>query len=224
VLVGDPSQLPELEAGGLFAALTRRPETIRLTGHHRQDLAWEGRALTDLRKGRTDDALHAYEQHGRLHTNDSREQLLAQLVDDYAAHRAVAAQPWDVLVLAQRHSDLQQLNTMIRSRLFTDGQLADQALLVTTPAGPVEYRIGEQVIVTRNDHQRGLLNGYTGTVTKTDANDLTLRLQNGTAPGSPRAPWTTATPSPFTRPKEEPSRPDCCGATHRCIWRPATSD
>lgn len=179
VLVGDPGQLPELEAGGLFAALSQRPEAITLTGHHRQDQPWEGQALTNLRNGRTEQALGAYEQHDRLHTNDNREQLLSQLVNDYAQHRAVAEQPWDVLVLAQRRTDLQHLNALIRSRLRTDGQLSDQALLVTTPAGPVEYRTGEQVIITRNDHPRGLLNGHTGTVTKTDTDSLTLRLQDG---------------------------------------------
>ena len=36
VPVGDPAQLPKMEAGGLFEALTRRPEAITLSGHHRQ--------------------------------------------------------------------------------------------------------------------------------------------------------------------------------------------
>lgn len=98
---------------------------------------------------------------------------------DYAQHRAVAEQPGHVLFLAQRRSDLQQLNALIRSRLRTDGLLGDQALLVTTATGPVEYRTGEQVIVTRNDHQRSLLNGHTGTVTKAETDSLTLRLRDG---------------------------------------------
>jgi conjugative relaxase-like TrwC/TraI family protein len=179
VLVGDPGQLPELEAGGLFAALTRRPEAITLTGHHRQAQAWEGQALSDLRNGRPDQALDTYDSHDRLHTADSRAQLMCQLASDYVQHRKAADDPWQVLVLAQQRLDLRILNTLIRARLRTDGVLGDHQLTIDTPTGPIEYRTGEQVIRTRNDHQRGLLNGHTGTVTRAHRDALTVHFRDG---------------------------------------------
>ena len=36
VLVGDPAQLPEIGAGGLFTAQTRHPDTIELTDNRHQ--------------------------------------------------------------------------------------------------------------------------------------------------------------------------------------------
>jgi ATP-dependent exoDNAse (exonuclease V) alpha subunit len=67
VLVGDPAQLPEIGAGGLFPALTRHPDTITLTDNRRQAEAWERRALADLRAGDPDAAVAAYAAHGRVH-------------------------------------------------------------------------------------------------------------------------------------------------------------
>ena len=68
VLVGDPAQLPEVGAGGLFTALARHPDTITLTDNRRQTEAWERRALADLRAGDPDAAVAAYADHGRVHT------------------------------------------------------------------------------------------------------------------------------------------------------------
>ncbi|MCA1711653.1 MAG: AAA family ATPase, partial [Actinobacteria bacterium] len=63
VLVGDPAQLPELEAGGLFTALAAQPTAIHLTGHHRQREPWEQQALAALRAGRTVEAIDALDRH-----------------------------------------------------------------------------------------------------------------------------------------------------------------
>jgi conjugative relaxase-like TrwC/TraI family protein len=60
VLVGDPKQLPEIDAGGLFRALTTRLPAIELTDNRRQQLRWEQAALDELRHGNPDTALAAY--------------------------------------------------------------------------------------------------------------------------------------------------------------------
>jgi hypothetical protein len=60
VLVGDPKQLPEIDAGGLFRALTTRLPAIELTDNRRQAHTWEQAALDELRHGDPDTALAAY--------------------------------------------------------------------------------------------------------------------------------------------------------------------
>lgn len=60
VLVGDPRQLSEIEAGGLFASLTRAEDALQLTINQRQAEAWEGEALTALSDGDPSTALDAY--------------------------------------------------------------------------------------------------------------------------------------------------------------------
>ena len=48
VLVGDPRQLPEIDAGGLLRGLARRVEPIGLSQNRRQHEAWEREALRAL--------------------------------------------------------------------------------------------------------------------------------------------------------------------------------
>jgi ATP-dependent exoDNAse (exonuclease V) alpha subunit len=58
VLVGDPKQLPEIDAGGTFAAIAKRIPISRLTDNHRQTDPHERDALAALRTGHIDLALH----------------------------------------------------------------------------------------------------------------------------------------------------------------------
>ena len=69
VLVGDPRQLPEIDAGGLLRGLGARMPTIRLTENRRQRESWERDALAQLRDGHVDDAVAAYQEHGRIRTD-----------------------------------------------------------------------------------------------------------------------------------------------------------
>ena len=73
VLVGDPRQLPEIDAGGMLNALTQTPRP----DHPRprtaaNDTTWERHALAELRSGDVDTALDAYQTHGRLVTGRQR--------------------------------------------------------------------------------------------------------------------------------------------------------
>lgn len=180
VLVGDPAQLPELQAGGLFKALTEESTALHIGGHHRQRDGWEQQALSDLRAGRIAEALDSYEQHHRLHTGPDASRVQQQLVEDYLQARAQQADPWQVAVLASRRSDVTQLNGAIRQRLRDAGLLGRHVLTVTTDEGEErDYRLGDQVLITRNDHSRQLLNGTTGTVTALGRDDLVVRTRDG---------------------------------------------
>jgi conjugative relaxase-like TrwC/TraI family protein len=179
VLVGDPAQLPEIEAGGAFAALTRQPFALHLDGHGRQTEAWEQHALHDLRNGRTTSALDAYASNGRLHIASAREELLDQVVQDYLQHRTDQDDPWQVTVLAARRREVTDLNTLIRARLTADGALGRRPLKVVTSDGTRDYRKGDQVLVTRNNHDLQLLNGTRGTVRTVRRDGLVVDLTDG---------------------------------------------
>jgi conjugative relaxase-like TrwC/TraI family protein len=179
VLVGDPAQLPELEAGGAFAALTRQPAALHLDGHGRQTEAWEQHALHDLRSGRPATALDAYQGHDRLHLATTRDELLTDLVGDYLRHRSEHADPWQVAVLAPRRHDVADLNTLIRHRLVAEGVLGRRRIRIETPEGPRDYRKGDQVLVTRNHHDRQLLNGTRASVRTVRRDGLVLQLTDG---------------------------------------------
>jgi ATP-dependent exoDNAse (exonuclease V) alpha subunit len=172
VLVGDPAQLPEIDAGGLFAALAHGLPSVRLSGNVRQHEPWERDALAVLRDGDVLDALSRYHEHGRVHVGDTvadaRERMVAEFLDARASGT-------DVLMLASTRADARALNKLARSRLEEDGDLHCDRMTVRARGGSVEFRVGDAVLVTVNDYRRGLYNGTRGTVAAADDRAVTLR-------------------------------------------------
>ena len=185
VLVGDPAQLPEVGAGGLFTALARHPDTVTLTDNRRQTEAWERRALADLRAGDPDAAVAAYADHGRVHTAPA-DQLAQLVVDDYLHHldtldstatgEKSGTGPRRVVMLAVRRRDVTRLNDTARERLLAAGRLGPDPVTAGHGDTAREYRADDQAMVIANDHQLGLLNGTHVTVTAVDPRRRTLTI------------------------------------------------
>jgi ATP-dependent exoDNAse (exonuclease V) alpha subunit len=123
--------------------------------------------------------LDAYQRHDRLHLDADRDDLKTALVADYLTARREQTDPWQAAVLAAHRRDVIDLNSRIRTQLINDGVLSRRSVKVTTPDGPVDYRKGDQVIVTRNHHDRGLLNGTRGTVRTLRRDGLVVQLTDG---------------------------------------------
>lgn len=164
VLVGDPHQLPEIEAGGLFAALART-DAITLAGNQRQREPWERAALAELRRGDVLAAVEDYRTHDRVRTADTVPELLAALVADYATARRAGA---DALILTPRRAEAAALNAAVRAHLLETDGFAGPELAVSVGTDRLAFRVGEPVLVTANDYRRGLLNGTRGRVTAVD--------------------------------------------------------
>jgi len=175
VLVGDPAQLPEIRAGGLFAALTIHPDTITLADNRRQTEPWERRALADLRAGDPQAAIAVYASHERI-TAAALAELPDRIVTDYLKLRDRADHPEQVVMLAVRRIDVTLLNDLTRQRLLAGGRLGEHAVVVGGGDARREYRAGDQVIVTANDYRRGLLNGTRATLSHVNAQQGTLTL------------------------------------------------
>lgn len=180
ILVGDPEQLPEIEAGGLFAALARHPTTLELSGNVRQDEAWEVDALTALRSGRVGEAVAAYLDHGRIITADHPLRLQIGIARDYR-ELSTGAQPQRVVALAGTRLQARLLNSAIRDELHTHGHLDGPGMYVDVGISTAEFVVGDVVVATRNHHAIGLLNGTRGVVTSIDpaARTLTMRGDDG---------------------------------------------
>jgi conjugative relaxase-like TrwC/TraI family protein len=174
VLVGDARQLPEIEAGGLFAHLAARPEAVRLVGNRRQREAWERAALADFRDGALDAALAAYEARGRIVRGASAPEVREAMAADWWA-ATVAGE--SALMLAGRRSDADDLNARARVRMAAAGRLSGPELVVDDRP----YQAGDRVLTLRNDRRLGVLNGTRGTVLSVDpeARALTLATDDG---------------------------------------------
>ncbi len=182
VAVGDPAQLPEIDAGGLFAALARDLGAAQLTDNLRQVQAWEHQALRQIRAGKSQQALTAYTTHRRVHTAENAIELREPIIADWWAARVGAAVPVGVLMLAVTRADTAGLNAAARARMHEAGLLSGPALTVHAAGlGERAFAAGDHVIVQRNTYDRGALNGTRAVVTAVDPHGggVTLRGDHG---------------------------------------------
>jgi conjugative relaxase-like TrwC/TraI family protein len=175
VLIGDPDQLPEIDAGGLFGALAAQPGTLRLTGNVRQVNDWERDALADLRAGRTAKAMVAYVDAGRIHIGPTAAAVHAAIASDYLVATAEHS-PGRVVVLASTRAEAAALNAAIRTELQEHGRLRGEPLSVPTPQGVTDFAVGDSVVITRNHRAFGVLNGTRGQVVGADLANASLRI------------------------------------------------
>lgn len=174
VLVGDPRQLPEIDAGGLLRGLGRRIPPLHLTQNRRQHEAWERHALAQLREGKTDEAISSYDAHGRIHTHDTAPGARDAMSADWWAGTLAGDQ---VLMLATRWSDVDDLNARARTHLHDAGRLTGPTL--TLEDRP--YQAGDRVMALRNDRRLHVRNGTRARITEIDTEHrhMTVRTDAG---------------------------------------------
>ena len=173
ILVGDPSQLPAVGAGGLYAALCERLGALELLDNRRQrDLA-ERTALTQLRRGYSEPYLAHAASRGRLTVGDDPTAAKQRLLEDWwqtAQHDLLGT-----VMFAHRRADVRDLNDAAHTLMLRTGRLGPEAV----DLGGREFRAGDRVLCRRNDSLLGIRNGTRATVTFLDADALTLRVDNG---------------------------------------------
>ena len=153
VLVGDPRQLPEIQAGGVLAGLAARQPSLTLNENRRQAQAWERAALADLRAGRVDEALAAYAGNDRIVTETTASDVRERMVSDWWAGQLAGEQ---AIMLASRWSDVDDLNARARARMVDSDQLGGPR--ITVDGRP--YQVGDEVMTLRNDRRLGVRNGW----------------------------------------------------------------
>ncbi|HEY5186240.1 MAG TPA: hypothetical protein VIM19_15360, partial [Actinomycetes bacterium] len=131
------------------------------------------------RRGHTEAAVGAYLAHGRVHTRADDAQARARLVDAYLHHRRAGADPYQVVALTSSRHDATALNDQIRQALATTGLIATHETVVRTDDAERRFATGDLVVITHNDHRRGLLNGTRATIERTDRTTLRLHTETG---------------------------------------------
>jgi ATP-dependent exoDNAse (exonuclease V) alpha subunit len=170
VLVGDPYQLPEIDAGGAFTGFVDRGFAVELRENRRQVETWERTALDHLRNGQVDRALALYDTHERIHIAPDEAAAVERLVSDWWTSRG-----GDAVMIAARRSDVARLNVAARARLRAAGDLGAEELRING-AG---YAAGDHIVIRRNDPQLGVCNGDPGVVTSIDARRRHLTVDVG---------------------------------------------
>ena len=161
VLVGDPKQLPEIQAGGVLGSLAGRHPVLTLTENRRQHDPTERTALDQLRSGDVDQAIDMLRDHGRVVTSTNAEAVRDGMVEQWWQHRTAGD---EVLMMARRNADVDDLNRRARRHIHAAGELSGEPLVVNERP----FQIGDQIICTKNDYANGIRNGTTGTITHID--------------------------------------------------------
>jgi conjugative relaxase-like TrwC/TraI family protein len=172
ILVGDPKQLPPVEAGGLFASLGERVDVIELRENRRQSDP-EERAITEaLREGRTRLAVERLDELGHVTVAHNSDALRDQMILDWWHHRDAGR---DVMMGAVHRSDVRDLNERAHAALEATGNLGP--LVATVDAQ--RYCVGDRVLALENRYDLGVLNGDLATITGADDRGLRIRGDDG---------------------------------------------
>jgi Ti-type conjugative transfer relaxase TraA len=172
LLVGDDRQLPEIEAGGAFRAIAERSGAVELTEVHRQQHEWDRDALAALRDGKPLEWANAYVEQARIHTAPTAPELRDELVDDWWQAKQAGK---DARMIALRRSDVRDLNDRARERMRDYDRLDGADVEIAGRS----FATGDEVVVTRNDRELGVLNGDRGKVLDATETHLDVELTNG---------------------------------------------
>jgi conjugative relaxase-like TrwC/TraI family protein len=169
VLVGDPAQLPELEAGGLFSALAQRGEPIRLREVIRHHHELDREAARRIRDGGGAEALELYRAENRVVVApDSESRRFAIVADWYESY----SQGSDAVMICQRNTEVQRLNEIARTVLRDHGQLGEPEIEV----GGDGFAVGDQVVTRVNASGNGVTNRMRWRVAAVDPERQQLTL------------------------------------------------
>ncbi len=151
VLVGDPEQLGEIEAGGLFRAVADRSEPIRLDEVIRHEHELDRVAAKRIREGEGGEALGLYESGERVTVAPNADARREAMVADW--HKAYERGE-DAVMIAKRNIEVARLNAMAREVRTEAGQLGAQEIEV----GGARFAAGDQVITRVNDQAAAIYN------------------------------------------------------------------
>jgi conjugative relaxase-like TrwC/TraI family protein len=170
VLVGDPEQLGEIEAGGLFRALAERTDPIHLDEviRHRHELDRE--AAKRIREGEGREALSLYQSSERVTVAPNAEERREAMVRDW--HESFERGE-DAVMVAKQNAEVRKLNEIAREVRRQAGQLGAQEIEV----GEASFAAGDLVITRVNDRAAEIFNRERWRVAEVDAAEQRMTLE-----------------------------------------------
>jgi conjugative relaxase-like TrwC/TraI family protein len=169
VLVGDPEQLGEIEAGGLFRAIAERTDPIHLDEVIRHEHRVDREAVKLIRKGEGGEALGLYVSEERVTVAPDSEAMRAALVRDW--HEAYE-RDIDAMMIAKRNRDVERLNATAREALREAGKLGAGEIKV----GEARFAAGDLIITRVNDRAAEIYNRERWQVAEVDVDQRRVVL------------------------------------------------
>jgi hypothetical protein len=151
VLIGDPAQLGEIEAGGLFGSLVSRTDPVFLEEVIRHEHELDRENARRIREGQGAEAIEAYRSEGRVVVSSDPEVRREEMVRDWWRSWSEGE---DALMIAKRNAEVARLNAVAREMMKTEGRLGEREVQV----GDAGFAPGDQVITRVNDHKARIYN------------------------------------------------------------------
>lgn len=177
VMVGDAQQLQAIEAGAAFRLLSQAHGAAEIGEVRRQTAEWMRDATRAFATGRTGEALAAYTQAGMVHAAETREAARVALIDRWDTERRDAPGA-SRIILTHTKQEVQMLNQAARDRLHAQDELGKD-VTVRTERGLREFADNDRILFLKNERDLGVKNGTLGSIEKTNADSLAVRLDDG---------------------------------------------
>lgn len=179
VLVGDTRQLQPIDAGGAMRGMkTAAGRAAEMNEIRRQHSEADRQIVTDLKDGRSAEALAGMQERGYLKEHATpeamREGIARNVVGDLAEGKTSIS-------LAARRSEVAAINQAARAMARERGLLRGEDHRYTTQVTPEStekqkaFAVGDRVITLKNDRSLDLKNGQTWTVTEAREGRLALK-------------------------------------------------
>jgi len=179
VLVGDPEQLQAIEAGAAFRSIAERHGAIEITTVRRQREDWQREATRHLATGRTEEAIHAYEDRGYVHMAATRNAARSELIERWDTESQTDPKTTRI-ILTHTNDEVRELNVAARARLRDAGELGGD-ISIATARGQRELAPGDRVMFLRNERSLGVKNGSLGRIESVTAVRMAVTLDDGRA-------------------------------------------
>ncbi len=168
IAIGDPGQLPSVQAGGWLAAIGERLGSARLTEVMRQRDPQERLALAGLHDGNPRRWIEWATTTGRVEVVTDDRDVLEQAVAEWTV--GVLAHGLEQSVLIARNNDTRsELNELARDQRRAAGALGEERTY-----GAVAVAAGDRVICRDNERDLDVDNGTRGTVRHVHAGGIVI--------------------------------------------------
>ena len=174
VLVGDHRQLQAIEFGAPFRGIAERIGVAELQEISRQRKRWAREAVTELATGQSESALKKYADRGLLKISDDRDLAIEQLVTDWKRDFLKGT---DTRIFSGTRLETVNVNRMCQRVLVEEGKLSSAFV----QAGRYQLRVGDRIVITRNNAALMVRNGTQGEVVgiDTDRNEVQVKIDAG---------------------------------------------
>lgn len=170
VLVGDPWQLPSIDAGGPFGSIATRIPPAQLHNVVRQSDPGDREAVRAMPAGQAKRALANYVEKGQVKVAETRSELFAELIEDWKAQGGIH-KPQDNIICAALNREIDELNDLAQALRLNAGAIDPRQRTTIRrkggrfePATTETFCVGDRVAVTKKSRKHGVENGDTGTL------------------------------------------------------------